>query len=153
MKILKLPQEWKESNEQRLWEITQACYTGVEVPERGLFLRCVRDGVVFIDQESIQGTFMTFGYALYTNECADNSPLLRSVAVHPGWRGGGIGEGLLRFSAEYFKQMDYKSLVLHCKVDNATAQRLYLKLGWRVTAILRGYYRPEGDGLEMRKLL
>jgi ribosomal protein S18 acetylase RimI-like enzyme len=152
MKILKLQQEWKESNEQRLWEITQACYTGVEVPERGLFHRCVRDGVVFIDQESMHGVFTTVGYALYTNEWPGNSPLLRSVAVLPGWRGGGIGEGLLRVSAEYFKQ-NYKSLVLHCKVDNATAQRLYLKMGWRVTAVLRGYYRPEGDGLEMRKIL
>jgi ribosomal protein S18 acetylase RimI-like enzyme len=152
MKILKLQQEEKESNEQRLWEITQACYTGVEVPERDLFHRCVRDGAVFIYQESPGGTFTTVGYALYTNECA-NSPLLRSIAVLREWRECGVGERLLRFSAEYFKQKDYKSLVLHCKVDNATAQRLYLKLGWRVTAVLRGYYKPEGDGLEMRKML
>ena len=151
--ILRLQQEWKESNEQRLWEITQACYTGVELPERNLFHRCVRDGVVFIYQEDLGGTYTTVGYALYTNECADNSPLLRSIAVLPSFRGCGFGEKLLRYSAEYFKQKDYKSLVLHCKVDNATAQRLYLKLGWRVTAVLRGYYKPEGDGLEMRKIL
>jgi ribosomal protein S18 acetylase RimI-like enzyme len=152
MTIIKLHDTEKESAEPRLWKITEACYTGVEVPERELFRRSIKRGVVFIYRTSLGGTFTTVGYALYEDYGVD-AVLLRSIVVLPVHRECGVGENLLRYSAEYFKQKDCRSLVLHCKVDNANAQRLYLKMGWRVTAVLRGYYKPEGDGLEMRKAL
>jgi ribosomal protein S18 acetylase RimI-like enzyme len=151
VKLSRLTEAEKESAESRLWEITEACYTGVEIPERGLFHRCVYQGDVFVYEESLGGILTIVGYALYNLGTID--VLLRSIAVLPNWQGYGVGEKLLRYSASFYSKKDFKSLVLHCKVDNANAQRLYLKMGWRVTAVLRGYYKPEGDGLEMRKAL
>lgn len=145
---MKLTDEQKAQYEPDLWKITESCYTGVEVPERELFRRCVKQGDVFV----YFFNHAIIGYALYTDK-ASYSALLRSVAVLPALQKDGVGESLLRESAEYYKGQDFRSITLHCKVDNADAQRLYLKLGWRVTAVLRNYYKPEGDGLEMRKAL
>ena len=130
-------------NINRLWEITVACYKGVERPDRPTFERLMARGDVFVyPNEAI-------GYALVT---PDTSPLLVSLAVMPVNRGCGFGKELLWEVSTYYRQQGRQEIILHCKPDNP-AQILYFKEGYRVTAYLRNYYKPEGDGLEMRKIL
>ena len=144
---MKLSEDGKWKDLARLWDITEACYTGVELPTREMFERIVKGGDVFIPDWAIGEEAV--GYALVT---PDTSPLLVSLAVMPGSRGYGIGKELLQEIAAYYHSLGAREIVLHCKTDNP-AQTLYFKEGYRVTAYLRNYYKPEGDGLEMRKVL
>jgi ribosomal protein S18 acetylase RimI-like enzyme len=146
---MRLTTEQKDKSIDRLWEVTCACYTGVELPARWFFEDCVRSGEVFVDSPLIDG------YALVnTWWCADYvNPLLRSIAVRPVCRRLGIASALLNELEAYYRTKEADQLVLHVKVTNKDAQRLYLKHGWEVKTILRGWYDSEGDGLEMRKKL
>lgn len=149
---MKLTKEQKDNSIDRLWEITRACYTGAELPELPFFKMCVDSGDVFVNAPS-SGRFV--GYALVNTDWNSDSPrpLLRSIAVLKWHRGFGHASALLEEIADYYKTHPAKEIVLHCKRDNVTAQRLYLSHGYLVTHVLRNYYAPEGDGLEMRKIL
>ena len=144
---MKLNDNQKQEYLERLWEITKACYTGVELPDQATFYRLVQDGDVWVD---IVGT--PRGYALATRDYVGGTPLLVSVAVMPSAQKNGIGIFLLSDMERDYKALGMRAILLHCKVDNP-AQVLYFKTGYRVTAVLRDYYRPEGNGLEMRKTL
>jgi len=146
---MKLSEDGKWKDLARLWDITEACYTGVELPTREMFERIVKGGDVFICPGWTTSRPQPIGYALIT---PNSSPLLVSLAVMPVDRGYGVGKELLQEIAAYYRSWGAHEIVLHCKTDNP-AQTLYFKEGYRVTAYLRNYYKPEGDGLEMRKML
>ena len=146
---MKLSDTEKMEQEPRLWEITAACYTGVQLPARLDFGRFLKHGDVFVryDYDELAS------YALVTPGWGDDAtPLIRSIATYPQYRGEGHATVLLTEVADFYRVQDIRQIILHCKSDNP-AQTLYFKAGYRVTAILRNYYRPEGDGLEMRKIL
>ena len=149
---MKLTKEQKDNSIGRLWEITEACYTGAELPELPFFKMCVDSGDVFVNTAD-EGRLVS--YALVNTDWNSDSPrpLLRSIAVLRCHRGKGQASDLLEELANYYKTRDAKEIILHCKQDNVTAQRLYLSHGYLVTHVLRNYYAPEGDGLEMRKIL
>ena len=148
---MKLTKEQKDNSIGRLWEITEACYTGAELPEFSFFKMCVDSGDVFVNAVEERVTC----YALVNTDWNSDSPrpLLRSIAVLRWHRGKGQASDLLEELANYYKTRDAKEIILHCKQDNVTAQRLYLSHGYLVTHVLRNCYAPEGDGLEMRKIL
>jgi GNAT superfamily N-acetyltransferase len=148
---MKLTKEQKDKYIGRLWDITEVCYTGAELPGFPFFKMCVDSGDVFVN--AVEERFTC--YALVNTDWNSDSPrpLLRSIAVLRWHRGKGQASGLLEEIADYYKTRDAKEIVLHCKRDNVTAQRLYLSHGYLVTHVLRNYYAPEGDGLEMRKIL
>jgi GNAT superfamily N-acetyltransferase len=148
---MKLSREEQILREPELWEVTKACYSGVEIPLRSLFTQCVYGGDVWVETNPASVGNKIIAYALVTGQ-EMNSPVLRSIAVLPNFRRIGRGERLLNEITDYYKKTGKTSIVLHCKVDNP-AQTLYFKKGYRVTSLLRNYYRPEGDGLEMRKIL
>ena len=150
---MKLTKEQKDNSIGRLWEITEACYTGAELPELPFFKMCVDSGDVFVNAVEVDNLIV--GYALVNTDWNSDSPrpLLRSIAVLKWQRGLGHASDLLEELANYYKTRDAKEIILHCKQDNVTAQRLYLSHGYLVTHVLRNYYAPEGDGLEMRKIL
>jgi ribosomal protein S18 acetylase RimI-like enzyme len=144
---MKLLDNEKLDKEPLLWEITEACYTGVEVPTREFFKLCVQKGDVFVRYEDNE----IASYALVNGGRSD-CPLLRSIATKPKYRKHGHAWRLLTELSLYYQAAHCSQIILYCKVDNP-AQCLYFKAGYRVTALLRGYYKPEGNGLEMRKTL
>ena len=148
---MKLTKEQKDKYIGRLWDITEVCYTGAELPEFPFFKMCVDSGDVFVN--AVEERFTC--YALVNTNWNSDSPrpLLRSIAVLKWQRGLGHASDLLEEIADYYKTRDAKEIILYCKQDNVTAQRLYLSHGYLVTHVLRNYYAPEGDGLEMRKIL
>ena len=140
---MKLSDDEKMKLEPRLWEITDACYDGVELPSRLFFRQCVASGDVFV------GGTSPVSYALVTPGWGDERcPLIRSIATLPAHRGLGEAERLLWELADFYRIQGAQQIVLHCKTDNP-AQTLYFAMGYRVTAILRGYYKPEGNGLRV----
>ena len=148
---MKVSNEDKQELMDRLWFITEACYTGVEVPKESFFRQVVREGDVFV---ALDFDGMVVAYALLTPDYfpGPRKPLLRSIAVLPDYRKRGLGRFLLDEIATYYTGQASHGILLHCKVGNP-AQKLYFDAGYRVRAYLRNYYAPEGDGLEMEKVL
>ncbi len=72
-----------------------------------------------------------------------------SIAVHPSYRGIGIGEKLLRENVKRLKDLGAKKIVLEVKVDNIQALSLYRKLGFRIIKTLKNYYWDGTDAYKM----
>jgi ribosomal-protein-alanine N-acetyltransferase len=66
---------------------------------------------------------------------------ISTIAIHPDWRGHGLGELLLLTAMEQSAKMERSLVTLEVRPSNATAQRLYQKYGFRFTGVHEGYYR------------
>ena len=146
MTVKRLTDDEKNIHYWQLWGLTQQSYSPVQLPQESLFRRTVSRGDVFaiIDGDAL------VGYALVdAQECPI---LLRSIAVNPRYRSMGHGRALLDEVANYYRSHGWSRLLLHVMEHNP-AQKLYFDAGWRVTKVLKGYYKPEGNGLEMEKVL
>ena len=68
-----------------------------------------------------------------------------TLAVHPDWRGRGLGELLLLTAMEKALEQGASVVSLEVRPSNQVAQRLYRKYGFRFTGVRRGYYRDGED--------
>ena len=68
-----------------------------------------------------------------------------TIAVHPDWRGKGLGELLLLTAIENVLEQEAGVVSLEVRPSNPVAQRLYSKYGFRFTGVNRGYYRDGED--------
>lgn len=76
---------------------------------------------------------------------------LGNVAVGPGRQGRGVGQALLDHLVEEAREREALFISLEVRESNLTAQRLYLRNGFRPVAIRRRYY-PDNreDAIVMR---
>ncbi len=73
-----------------------------------------------------------------------------TLAVHPEWRGQGLGELLLVHLIDRASQVNAAILTLEVRATNLVAQRLYGKYGFRQVGRRIGYYTDtEEDALIM----
>jgi len=72
-----------------------------------------------------------------------------SIAVHPDYRGIGIGEKLLRENIKRLKDSGAKRVVLEVRIDNIQALKLYQKLGFKIVKTLKNYYWDGADAYKM----
>ena len=73
---------------------------------------------------------------------------INNIAVHPGFRGMGIGEHVLRQVIEQVKFRGARLITLEVRPSNRAALALYKKLGFRLLGIRKGYYAiPSEDAL------
>jgi len=63
-----------------------------------------------------------------------------SIAVKPKWRGRGLGEALLKKTLDECRVRGARRAILEVAVDNEPAIKLYLKTGFRVKGVIKGYY-------------
>ncbi len=70
---------------------------------------------------------------------------ISTIAVHPVWRGNGLGELLLLTALEQSIKMGFGTVTLEVRPSNQAAQRLYRKYGFRFTGVHGGYYRDGED--------
>ena len=68
-----------------------------------------------------------------------------NVAVHPAWRGQGLGEFLLRRVLAACQSMGGKSITLEVRESNAAALALYHKLGFYEAGRRPNYYHDTGE--------
>lgn len=72
-----------------------------------------------------------------------------SIAVHPNYRGIGIGKRLLIENIKRLKDLGAKKIILEVKIDNFQALRLYQKLGFKIVKTLKNYYWDGADAYSM----
>lgn len=70
---------------------------------------------------------------------------ISTLAVHPSFRGQGIGRILLEASLDLSAQRGAEVATLEVRVSNAAAINLYQKMGFEVVGRRPGYYRDNGE--------
>jgi len=70
---------------------------------------------------------------------------ISTIAVHPDWRGKGLGELLLLTAMEQALELQALLVTLEVRASNRVAHHLYRKYGFRFTGTHRGYYRDGED--------
>lgn len=68
-----------------------------------------------------------------------------TIAVHPDWRGQGVGERLLVAMLEQALDLGAVTATLEVRVSNTPAQNLYRKYHFEVVGRRRRYYRDNGE--------
>jgi ribosomal-protein-alanine N-acetyltransferase len=104
---------------------------------QGRWRRWLR-GVVDRPEES-----RVIGYVGFRLQSAEAH--ISTVAVHPDWRGNGLGELLLLTAIEQALELGSSVVSLEVRASNRVAQNLYRKYGFRFTSVHRGYYRDGED--------
>jgi len=69
-----------------------------------------------------------------------------TIAIHPDWRGRGLGEFLLLQALEEALRRGARKVTLEVRPSNRVARRLYAKVGFTLVGIRRAYYRDGEDG-------
>lgn len=84
-----------------------------------------------------------------------NSKVARiySVVVSPAARGQGLAQRLVRAAEREARNSGCERIALEVRQDNAAARGLYAHLGYKPSALLRGYYDDGADGLRLQKTL
>lgn len=68
-----------------------------------------------------------------------------TIAVHPDWRGRGLGELLLLTAIDQAVKRGAQYVTLEVRSSNLVAQYLYTKVGFVRTGLRRAYYRDGED--------
>jgi ribosomal protein S18 acetylase RimI-like enzyme len=68
--------------------------------------------------------------------------IIANVAVHPDFRGRGLGQALVRVALDFIRQKDGDFAVLQVEARNADARHIYTKLGFREERTFVRWYRP-----------
>ena len=123
-----------------LWELNNACFPEAERPDFGMFEYIATQGTVF----AVYFKSELAGLAVVTEK--EGGPHLWTLAVKHEFRCDGFGSELLNWV-----HRDFPNITLTTRIDNVGAQVLYLKHGYRVERILKGYYPNRIDGLFMRR--
>lgn len=72
-----------------------------------------------------------------------------TIAVHPDWRGQGLGDLLLLLALETALRHGARRVTLEVRPSNRVAQRLYAKVGFVRVEVRRSYYRDGEDAWVM----
>ena len=73
---------------------------------------------------------------------------INNLAIHPDWRGRGLGRRLLARVLAAAYGMGVRRATLEVRRSNLAAQRLYAAAGFRVVGVREGYYaQPVEDAL------
>ena len=73
---------------------------------------------------------------------------INNIALHPDFRGMGIGERVLRYVIEEVRLRGARLITLEVRPSNTAALSLYKKLGFKMMGIRKGYYTmPPEDAI------
>jgi ribosomal protein S18 acetylase RimI-like enzyme len=109
-------------------------------------------GFVWEDGERVVGNVSLFPFQTLGHSCY----LIANVAVHPEFRGRGIGRALTSAGINYARSHHAYAVWLHVRVDNNPAVHIYQALGfqerarrttWQTRGSRSGYVRTGSNGL------
>ena len=130
----------------RLRSINDDCFYDIDNPPVSEFLMRFKQGDIFVLR--FEGAIVAYAIV----DTAGPNAHLWQIATSPNHRGHGYATDLLKEIDREYSDKKF-GITLEVKVDNTTAQMLYLKNGYRVESVLHEYFGPEQNGLFMRKEL
>jgi ribosomal-protein-alanine N-acetyltransferase len=142
---LSFPTPWPMSS--FLYELShtkQACYHVLLKPEIGGVAPSGRGWRRWLrGVAGLPGESRVIGYVGFRRRSAETH--ISTIAVHPDWRGKGLGELLLLTALEKALELGTRVVSLEVRASNRVAQNLYRKYGFRFASVHRGYYRDGED--------
>lgn len=69
-----------------------------------------------------------------------NEAHITNIAIHPDYRGQGIGKKTMDYAMQQARQLGANSMTLEVRVSNHIAQRLYQKKGFAASGLRPRYY-------------
>jgi ribosomal-protein-alanine N-acetyltransferase len=72
-----------------------------------------------------------------------------NVAIHPEWRGQGLGRRLMRHAIRVARQRGARLVTLEVRRSNQKATRLYSSLGFDAVGLRPRYYENQEDAIVM----
>lgn len=118
---------------------------------RGMFTTHLRDasGDTFLVAQDDLGEIVGYAIARVVGGGAESE--LFNIAVHPEWRGRGVGAMLLDASLRRCAAAGATETWLEARASNEAALRLYLSRGFVAVGRRKGYYNaPREDALLLR---
>ena len=91
------------------------------------------------------------GYHLLLTRAGSRQARLYSLVVDPAARGQGLGRRLLADAEAQARAAGCDGLRLEVRQDNAAANALYQRAGYRRWLALPGYYQDGGDGWRLAR--
>jgi ribosomal-protein-alanine N-acetyltransferase len=85
------------------------------------------------------------GYVGFRLQNQDKEAHVSTLAVHPDWRGMGLGELLLLVALEQALNLQVDAVSLEVRASNQVAQHLYRKYGFRFRGVVQAYYLDGED--------
>jgi ribosomal-protein-alanine N-acetyltransferase len=77
---------------------------------------------------------------------------ISNFALHPDFRGKGVGESVLRKTLDTMRRMGAVHVILEVRPSNTPARHLYSKFGFVPLGLRKNYYRdPPEDALVLLK--
>ncbi len=128
-------------------EIEKSCFSNPW--SRETFLGEIQNGIISHPIVVIERpTDRVVGYVVYWR--VQDDVQINNVAVHPDWRGRGIGEALLSSVIEKMRDGSVSFISLEVRCSNTTAMNLYKKLGFEIIGKRKNYYsNPDEDAYVM----
>lgn len=83
------------------------------------------------------------GYAGMWHVCDEGH--ITNIAVHPEFRGNGIGSALMESLVEYAESAGISGMTLEVRKSNITAQALYRKYGFENGGTRKAYYADNNE--------
>ncbi len=128
--------------------LERGCFTMYNLNGRQLQYLCQRASSVFLVAE-VDGKIVGEGIALVRHHKHSLSGRAYSLAVDPAYRGRGIGEKLMREMIEQLRLRNVRRIYLEVEASNASAIKLYQRIGFRKIGTLSDYYGDGKDGAHM----
>ena len=75
-----------------------------------------------------------------------------SLAVKPEFRQKGVGQILIEFLINLFREKNIKEISLHVRTKNKKATSFFQNLGFKISATIKNYYR-NGDAYLIKRNL
>lgn len=155
---MRIEHGYKRGDVERLCEISDACFEGLERPPHADLKQMLSISEVWIARAVNPGfagdvkTFEAgtiFGYIIVDRRLG---AYLWQIAVDKKYQRRGIAGNLIRESEGFCKKNGDDSMRLHVHADNPS-QRLYFDRGFRVYDIEPNYYGDGTKALMMKKAL
>jgi ribosomal protein S18 acetylase RimI-like enzyme len=98
-----------------------------------------------IDGQAVGWLWITLNTSFTTGE---QYATLRSLAVHPGWRGNGIGRSLITFAIDYCRDGGAQWIAGKVHVDNARMRALFHATGFHPKHLTMEFRLEDAPGDE-----
>ena len=93
----------------------------------------------------LAGSSRVIGYVGLRERGQPTEAHISTIAIHPDWRGNGLGELMLLVALEQALELRFSTVSLEVRASNQVAQRLYRKYGFRFRSVHQAYYRDGED--------
>jgi ribosomal-protein-alanine N-acetyltransferase len=100
----------------------------------------------------VEENSQVLGYVIATTRTYNLGHII-SVAVHPEYRGKGLGKLLMENIIDLLTRKGISTIRLEVRRGNVVAQRLYEKFGFNLAFVIENYYSDGEDALVFLKNL